>query len=355
MTHGGAGGLVLACLFCGGLACATSTPIGEPPGDVPDGADRADRGEVPADSADAPDACRPGLAFCGGVCVDTTSNPAHCGSCGHACAATEVCNEGACVTSCGGLTPCGGACVNTATDPANCGSCGNACPDGLNADGVCEMSRCVLACREGWQDRDGVPGCETACATTPAEESCNGVDDDCDGATDEGFPCAAGWATTCTASCGTSGTGTCTLACTPPPASACTPPPESCNARDDDCDTLCDDGFVCCQGVRESGAACGAGGHLERTCGGVCAWSEWTCVGEGVCIPGTTRPCGTCGTETCRADGYWGDCTGGGVCTPGATQPCGACGTQTCSPSCTWGACSGDGACCQGFVGGVGA
>lgn len=39
--------------------------------------------------------CAPGLTLCNGACTDTTSNPANCGSCGHACQNT-TCTNGAC-------------------------------------------------------------------------------------------------------------------------------------------------------------------------------------------------------------------------------------------------------------------
>jgi hypothetical protein len=66
---------------------------------------------------------------CSGLCVDTTSDHDSCGTCGHACAATEVCSGSAC-TCAPGLAPCGGACVDLATDPMHCGSCTTACGAG---------------------------------------------------------------------------------------------------------------------------------------------------------------------------------------------------------------------------------
>jgi hypothetical protein len=54
--------------------------------------------------------------------------------------------------------------------------------------------------------------------------------------------CRAGDSVGCTTSCGSSGTGECSETCGAPPPSACEPPAESCNARDDDCDGLADEG-----------------------------------------------------------------------------------------------------------------
>jgi MYXO-CTERM domain-containing protein len=56
-------------------------------------------------------------------------------------------------------------------------------------EGVCEL----LDCLEGSIDLDGVAanGCEHVCVTT-GPESCNGVDDDCNGTVDDGGVCSGG-------------------------------------------------------------------------------------------------------------------------------------------------------------------
>lgn len=64
----------------------------------------------------------------GGVAV----NP-----CGTACSNGQFCLSGLCVESCGGLTPCSGVCVETASDAANCGTCGHACQGGTCSFGAC--------------------------------------------------------------------------------------------------------------------------------------------------------------------------------------------------------------------------
>jgi hypothetical protein len=81
--------------------------------------------------------CPSPLVVCGVACVDTTSDPAHCGSCTQDCTAgdstgthpsTHLCNDNQCVTVCGqGLTTCGTTCADVQTDPKNCGRCGNFC------------------------------------------------------------------------------------------------------------------------------------------------------------------------------------------------------------------------------------
>ncbi len=74
-------------------------------------------------------------------------------------------------------------------------------------------------------------------------ETCDAVDNDCDATVDDGFPCVQGAASVaCTTSCGSTGTGSCTASCALPTGAACTPPIETCNNVDDDCDGLIDDG-----------------------------------------------------------------------------------------------------------------
>ena len=309
-------------------ACAT----GSASDDVPpaDGGESGDAPvEVPVDDGGGTDTgCLPGLTACPSGCVDTNSDPGNCGACGNTCGPAEVCNEGRCAGSCGsGRLACPGGCVDPQTDPDNCGTCGNACPDGLNADGRCELGRCILVCRTGWQDRDSTPGCETACAGSSTPESCNGIDDDCDGATDEDFACAVGRATPCTTSCGTTGSGACTLACEPPASSACTPPAEACNGLDDDCDTTADDGFACSPGGTGSCATpCGSAG--TRACTAGCTWDA--CVAPVEACNGRDDDC-----DTMADDGF--ECAAGAVAT--CTTSCGSTGTRSCSASCAWQPC----------------
>jgi hypothetical protein len=134
----------------------------------------------------------------------------------------------------GGATGCEGA--DLASDPQNCGACGRTCviPEGAAA---CVAGECALgSCDVGFADCDGAldNGCEHLI--------------DCD----DGGACAT--------SCGTTGALACGDVCAP----SCTVPVESCNAIDDDCDGLCDNGPVagCRQGVLR---ASGASGHFYGT------------------------------------------------------------------------------------------
>src|SRR5262249_55058289 len=62
------------------------------------------------------------------ICVATSSNGAHCGSCDSICSESgTTCVGGKCVCS-DGLTFCSQrGCVDLANDQDNCGDCGNAC------------------------------------------------------------------------------------------------------------------------------------------------------------------------------------------------------------------------------------
>ncbi len=85
-----------------------------------------------------PAVCPSGKTSCNGACVDLSSDPNHCGSCGTSCDAL-FCSASTCSATCGvGLSACGQSCVNLAADPANCGLCGNACAPGA----ACSVSVC---------------------------------------------------------------------------------------------------------------------------------------------------------------------------------------------------------------------
>lgn len=111
------------------------------------------------------------------------------------------------------LDACDGSCVDVWTDPDNCGGCGITCSV-VQGEAACEDGICVLAtCDDGWADCDGDPanGCES-------QNVCE------DGAL-------------CETTCGSEGVTECGEDCE----ATCLPPEESCNLMDDDCDGACDE------------------------------------------------------------------------------------------------------------------
>ncbi len=158
--------------------------------------------------------------------------------------------DGACLDYGHGGRFCGAACSPDAADCPN----GYACDAGQcrKDDGLCECTwkavkeaastTCSAVSEVG--TCTGTRGCLdatlSACtAATPVEESCNGADDDCDGSTDDGIveiPCSV-----------SSDEGTCTgvTQCSggAPACTAQVPSAEICDGKDNDCDTLPDEGF----------------------------------------------------------------------------------------------------------------
>ena len=125
---------------------------------------------------------------------------------------------------------CDGVCRDLEADPEACGACGRRC-ELDHAVAACEARACaVFECEPGFIDCDADPdnGCETADV------------------------CIAG---TCGTSCGSTGTRECGDVCAP----VCRPPSETCNLVDDDCDGSCDEGAGCRVGIHR---AWGGGDHF---------------------------------------------------------------------------------------------
>ncbi len=267
-------------------------------------------------------------------------------------------------------------------DGATDENCDGAIDEGCDCDPAMGPVPCGLttgACMAGTQECiDGMLG-ECVGAVGPTAETCNGVDDNCDGTVDEAL----------TRACGSS-VGECRLgteACVAGTWEACSGDrsagTEDCNGLDDDCDGMTDESLS--RGCGSAVGACSVGtqacsGGAWATCGGGTLPGLETCNNidddcDGTIDEGVTRGCGSStgecrpGTETCSAGG-WGSCTGGrgpatetcdGVrdencdgtvdegcgCTIGATRSCGSdvglcmAGGQTCDSSGTWAPCTG--------------
>lgn len=131
-------------------------------------------------------ACSGGKTLCGsnpGTCIDTSSDPAHCSSCGNACPppptgnGTAKCTGGTCGFNCtGGTSPCAGGCFNFQNDSQHCGNCTTVC--GANEScqsGSCECNsgfdKCGGTCVNFQTDKNHCGGCNNPCNTN---QTCQG-------------------------------------------------------------------------------------------------------------------------------------------------------------------------------------
>ncbi|MBN1772861.1 MAG: DUF4215 domain-containing protein [Deltaproteobacteria bacterium] len=321
-----------------------------------DSCDPVCRMEVPPNCGDgvvdADEECDDGNVSNLDDCLNNCRN-ATCGD-GFERTGVEECDPGIaydalCTTACGstGMQTCLPECVFVCTPPPEaCNGADDDCdtmPDNGFACVQGSATSCVTTC--------GSPGtgvCTETC-TLPAAaecavpaETCNGRDDDCDTLADDGFPCPAGRTVTCRSACLTPGTGVCTDACAVPTGDACVPPGEVCNGADDDCDTLADNGFACVRGTPVS---------CTTSCGST---------GSGTCTLDCDVPAGadcTPPAEVCN--GADDDCDGaadnGFACAAGSTvtctTSCGSAGTARCGDDCTLpgpGACTPPAEVCNG-------
>ncbi len=113
----------------------------------------------------APEVCSVGQTECGADCVNTESDPEHCGECGEACAFDEVCSMGECAVECADqLTNCSGACADLESDASHCGACRRECTGGQR----CSSGRCACAEDEEWCDDRCVSAGDCEPATSDA-------------------------------------------------------------------------------------------------------------------------------------------------------------------------------------------
>jgi hypothetical protein len=137
--------------------------------------------------------------------------------------------------------------VDLTSDAANCGTCGNACdqyfPGSVTA---CKASKCTfVACKPGYVALGGngsAGGCQYQCTpTNGGKEICDGLDNDCNGVvddnlTDSGGSCDSGMPGPCAAGHMACSGGA--LKCV----QSVFPSRETCNGIDDDCNGKIDDG-----------------------------------------------------------------------------------------------------------------
>lgn len=166
-------------------------------------------------------------------CVNGMMQP--CGTDVGACTAGMQACTGGVWGTCNGIDPTAEVCNATDDD------CDGMIDEGFGLGAPCDGADTDL-CPEGTTLCDGMGG--TLCTDTSGDivELCNGDDDDCDGMTDEGFglgsPCDGPDADFCTEG---------VIACNVADGASCTDTSgdsiETCNGLDDDCDGTTDDGF----------------------------------------------------------------------------------------------------------------
>ncbi|MBN1771841.1 MAG: hypothetical protein JXB32_11300 [Deltaproteobacteria bacterium] len=204
-------------------------------------------------------------------------------------------------------------------DPVHCGSCGRDCPIRPHGVPACVRGECSFDCVPGWADADHDErnGCEATCTPSPApdETTCDGIDADCDGFVDEDY--VPDWC----------GTGACEApAVCWHGVEDCTPLEPAytidavCDGIDQDCDGTTDEDYVPsvrCVGLCRDTADCT---HGVEVCGTPPAAADELCDGLDEDCDGTTDEdyvpytCGWGGcirTSTC-IDGM-SDCISGGA------------------------------------------
>ncbi|MBW2456941.1 MAG: hypothetical protein JRI68_20675, partial [Deltaproteobacteria bacterium] len=271
----------------------------------------------PSETCDGSDDDCDGQVDEGCTCVNGTSQSCYTGSpltqnVGECTDGIQTCTNGQYGNCVGDVTPvtetCNGLdddCDNQADENDPDG--GGTCTTGL--DGVCSpgVEHCVsgqLQCQQNVQ---------------PSSETCNGQDDDCDGATDENNPGGGG-------ACNTGLLGVCMpglfvcqnggLQCT----QTTQPSTEICNGDDDDCDGSTDENNP------------GGGGACSTGLNGICDAGTYQCQSGNLnCVQTATAGPETCNGQDDDCDGATdeGNPGGGGGCNTGLLGVCAA-GTDIC-------------------------
>jgi hypothetical protein len=189
------------------------------------------------------------------ACVDLSTVPQNCGSCGNSCAFAQLCDNGTCRCPTG-RDLCGtDSCIDLSADLTNCGVCARVCPNGGHGTPECTSGACSIWCMTGWDNCDGnlANGCEAELSVDVA--NCGACGNACPTQDHFGSSCQIGVCTS-TGSC-ESGWGD----CDGDPANGCEvdlSTPQQCGACSNACATneICDAGTCVCP--PDPFAVCGA-------------------------------------------------------------------------------------------------
>jgi hypothetical protein len=173
-------------------------------------------------------------------CGTSSTAPCHMG--------TQTCLAGVWGTCTGNVEPIAETCNGIDDD------CDGTVDDGLtiplwytdaDGDGHGVPGTTMMACTMPTGYASSSDDCDdtTAGVHPGASEVCDGRDNDCNASADETFACVLGSATMCTTSCGSMGTGFCSASCAAPTGTACNVPTETCNGLDENCDGVADEGL----------------------------------------------------------------------------------------------------------------